>query len=287
MISQPLYVWYHIQYMWHSVHYIYDIYAVCMTSQPCVLITPHWAYVWQHLRYRRRHIHSIKPSHNLYDFISTSGMTSHPLYQTSHNCIFVIITSPLISHPLVHDITPTISATAYALYITSYPLLMSSHYSTYDSKTLTYETTSSMQLKIYTIPVTSQSLVCVITPIVLRASHPLFVWHHTQHRYSIICTIGDIISTLYEINPTFLWHHTHYIWHCIKAISVTISTLLMISHQTYLWDLICYICRHYILCIQQHIHFICTITATVPVSHTRTFHDITLFVYMTLHAIPV
>ena len=144
-----------------------------------------------------------------------------------------------------------------------------------------------MQFKIYTIPVTSESLVCVIIHTVLRASHPLFVWHHTRHRYSIFCTIEDIISSLYEIKWPFLWHHSHYIWHRIDAISVTTSTLLMISHQLYLWDLILYICRHHIHCIKQHIHYICTITDTVPVSHTHSFHDTTPFVYMTLHALYV
>ena len=106
-----------------------------------------------------------------------------------------------------------------------------------------------MQFKIYTIHVTSQSLVCVIPPTVLRASPPHFVWHHTRHRYNIIFTIEDITSSLYEIKPPFLWHHTHYIWHRIDAIYVTTSTLLMISHQIYLWDLILYICRHHILCV--------------------------------------
>ena len=136
------------------------------------------------------------------------------------------------------------------------------------------------------IHVTSQSLVCVITPTVLRASQPLFVWHHNRHRYSIFCTIEDIASSLYEIKP-FLWYHTHYIWHHIDVISVTTSTLLMISHQLYLWDLILYICRYHIHCIQQHIHYICTITATVPVPHTHSFNDITHFVYMTLQPLYV
>ena len=140
-----------------------------------------------------------------------------------------------------------------------------------------------MQFKIYTIPVMSQSLVCVITPTVLRASHPLFVWPHTQHRYSIICTIEDITSSLYEIKVPFLWCHTHCILHHIGAISVTTSILLMIPHQIYLWDLILCICQHHIHCTQQHIHYIFSITATVPVSHTHSFHDITPFVYMTLH----
>ena len=202
--------------------------------------------------------------------ISASSRTVHQLYHTNS----------------LYDITQTISVTSYALYITSYPLLMSSHYCTYDSTTLTYETTSSMQLKIYTIHVTSQSLVCVITPTVLITSHPLFVWHHTRHRYSVFCTIEHTTYSLYEIKPPFLWHHKHYIWHCIDTISVTTYTLL-ISRQRYLWDLILYICRHHIHCIQQHIHYICTITATVPVSHTHAFHDITPFVYMTLHPLYV
>ena len=42
MISQPLYVWYHIQYMWAILSSIFmTSYALCMTSQTCVLITPH------------------------------------------------------------------------------------------------------------------------------------------------------------------------------------------------------------------------------------------------------
>ena len=111
MISQPLYVWYHIHYMWDLLSTIFmTSYPLCMRSQPCVLITPHSAYVWHHLRYRSRHIHSIAPSHNLYDFTSTSGMTSHPLYQTSHQLYLwhhtnyindITATKCMISH-LVH-----------------------------------------------------------------------------------------------------------------------------------------------------------------------------------------
>ena len=183
MIHQPLYVWYHIKYMWDILSTIFMTwYPLCMTSLPCLLTTPQWAYVWHHLRYRSCHIHCIRPSHSLYDFTFTSGMTSHQLYLCHHN-LSIDIT------PILYDITPTICVTSYALYIATYSLFMSLHYSTYDSKTLTYETTSSMQLKIYTIYVTSQSLICVITHTVLRASHPLFVWHHTLHRDNIFCTI--------------------------------------------------------------------------------------------------
>ena len=291
--SHQLYWWFHSPNM-------YDI-----TSSTCEIFCP--LYLWHHTHYVWQHNPMCWLHHTLHmcdiicateDITSTLlhqvtiFMTSHPLQAWHHppcirhrtNCIFVITTSPLISHPLLYDITPTISVTSYALYITSYPLLLSSHYCTNDSKGLTYETTSRMKFKIYTIHVTSQSVVCVITPTVLRASHPLFVWPHTWHRCNIFCTIEDIKSSLYAIIPPFLWHHTHYIWYRIDAISVTTSTVLMTSHQLYLWDLILYICQNHIHYIQQHNHYICTITATVPVSHTHTFHDISPFVYMTSHA---
>ena len=288
MISQPLLCMIsHPVYVRHSVYYIYDIIPTMYENNPVC---------WLH--------HTL----HMYDIIcatedvtstlthqATIFMISHPIQAYHHspcirndtNSVFVITTSPLKSHPLLYDITPTICVTSYALCMTSYPLLMSSHYFTYDSTTLTYETTSSMQFKICTIHVTSQSLVCVITRTVLRASHPLFVWHHTRHRHSTFCTIEDITSSLYEIKPPFLWHQTHYILHCIDAISITTSNVLMITHQQYLWDVILYICQHHIHCIQQHIPYIFSIRATVPVSHTHSFHDITPFVYMTLHPLYV
>ena len=293
----------HLLYRWYHSQYMYDIISsICETFCPLYLWN-HTHYVWHHNTVCWLHL-----TGHMYDIICTTeavtstlshqasiSMTSNQLQALHHtacitfrtNCIFLITTSPLLSHPLLYDITPTICVTSYALYITSYPLLMSSHYCTYDSTTLTYETAFSMQFKIYTIHVTSQSLICVITHNVLRASHPLFVWHHTRHRDNIFHTLEDITSSLYEIKWPFLWHHMHYTWHRIDTISVTTSTVLRISHQLYLWDLILYICQHDIHCIQQHIHYICTIRATVPGSHTHTFHDITPFVYMTLHPVYV
>ena len=145
MISQPPYVWSHIQYTCDILSTIFmTSYPLCMTTQHCVWLISHSAYVWQHLHYRWYHIHSITPNDSIYDVTSTSGMTSHPLYQTPHHCIFVITTSPLISYPLLDDIIPTICVILYALSITSYQLLMSSHYCTYDITASIYETTSSM-----------------------------------------------------------------------------------------------------------------------------------------------
>ena len=113
-LSQALYIWYHIQYMWDILSTIFMIsYSLCMTTQPCELITPHSAYVWHHLHYRRRHIqlyhtkpqsswlyihfrHDITPpvteitaalslsSQPLHWYHTHFCMTSHPLYVWQH-----------------------------------------------------------------------------------------------------------------------------------------------------------------------------------------------------------
>ena len=296
LTSRPLYLYHHTHHIdditpttWVILHPVYPLHRIPSFSDIistkydittlCVDVTTLGIYMtsfalqkplhplyhtkpqslWLHIHFR----HDITPP--ISDVAPTVSLSSQPLHwYHTHFCMT----------------SQTISVTSYALY-TSYPLLMSSHYSTNDSTSLTYETTSSMQFKIYTSHVTSHSLVCVITPTLL--------WHHTRHRYSIFYTIEDITSSFYDIIPPILWHHTHYIWHRIDAISVTTSTVLMISHQLYLWDLIVYICWNDIHCIQQHNHYICTITATVPVSHSHFFHDNTPFVYMTsqpLYLIP-
>ena len=169
--------------MWDILSTIFmTSYPLFMTTQPCVLITWHSAYydiIWDTEDITSTLWHQ-----------ATIFMTSHPLQAWHHtpcnrrhtDCIFVITSSPLISHPLWYDITLTICVTSYALYITLYPLLMSSLYCTYDSTTMNYETTSSMQFKIYTNHVTSQSLVCVITSI--------FWEHHTHSLYDITLGIG-------------------------------------------------------------------------------------------------
>lgn len=183
--------------------------------------------------------------------------------------------------------TPTLCMTSNAVYIWPHPLLSSSHYCTYDSTTSIYETTSSMQGNIYTIHVTSQPVIWVITPTVLTMSPPLFVCLHTWHMYSIYCTVEENPSSHYDIKPQFLRHHTQYIWHRINGICVITSTVLMISYHLYLWDLIDYVWRHHIHCIKHHIHSICSIAETVSVSHKQSFHHITTLVCMTSQQLDV
>ena len=249
-------------------------------------MTPHSAYVWHCLHYTWHSIHPITTNHSIYDVTSTWGMTSLQLCQTSlqlylcHHNLSNDIT------PNFYDITPTICVTSYAHYITSHPLLTSSHYCTYDSATSIYETTYSMQGTIYTIHVTSQPLVYVITPTVMRASYPLFVWHQTRDMYNIFHTIEYITSSLYDIKQQFLLHHTHYNY-ILSTLSLSSLPLYWWYHTNCICEIILYIWRQHIHCIQQHIHYISNITATVSVSHTHSFHDITPFVCTTLHPLYV
>ena len=98
---------------------------------------------------------------------------------------------------------------------------------------------------------------------VWKTSHLAYVWHHTHFTWNHIDNLWYQCSVF--------WPQNHYIWHPIHVISVNTSTILMISHQLYWWDLIHYIWWHHIHCIQQHIHYICSITTTVSVSHTHSF----------------
>ena len=159
MISQPIYVWYHIQYTCDILSTIFmTTYPVCMTSQHCVLMTPHSAYVWHHLDYRWHHIHSITTNHNIHDVTSTSGMTSHPLYQTSH---------PLyVCH---HNLSTGITAT-FVWHHTHYMC--------------------DIMCTIYNITSTAY----VITLLYLW-QHNLYIWNHIQYAAPYIPYTCDITAT--------------------------------------------------------------------------------------------
>ena len=124
------------------------------------------------------------------------------------------------------------------------------------------------------------------------SSHPLYWEHHTHSLYDI--TIGICIASfaLWEsLHPHFM-KSNHHFYDITPTIFYIVSMLFLSPHPLYWWyhtnsiyeissstyaDVIS------LYCIQQPIHYVCTITATVPVSHTHTFHDITPFVYMTLY----
>ena len=149
-----------------------------------------------------------------------------------------------------------------ASYITSYQPLMSSHYCTYDITASIYETTSSMWGHIYTIHVTSQPLICVITLTLVITSH-------------ILCMTSDSDNVWHLLHYTR--HHILPLWHQ-ATLFMTSQTLYLTSYPLYLchhitcmdvitptdfWDRICYIWCHHIHCIWHHSHWICVITPTL------------------------
>ena len=94
---------------------------------------------------------------------------------------------------------------------------------------------------------------------------------------SIVCTIQDITSSLYDLKPPCLYHHTHYIGHRVHCICVITSSVLMISHQMYFGDNICYNSRHHIHCIQHDSH---CMTSHHCIHHIRfPTYEITSMVY--------
>ena len=68
-----------------------------------------------------------------------------------------------------------------------------------------------------------------------RRHHTNYVGNHRRHMYAIICTIHDIISTLYDNNPQYSWHHMHYIWHVIYCVWYPIHYMCDITQCLYLW----------------------------------------------------
>ena len=101
MTSQTLHGRNYIQYICDIIFPMFlTKYPLSKTSQPSVLMSPHSAYVWHSLHSRWHRINSITPNNSIYDVTSTSGMTSHPLYQTLHQLY-------LCHHNIYTDITPS------------------------------------------------------------------------------------------------------------------------------------------------------------------------------------
>ena len=67
MISQPPYVWYHIQYTCDILSTIFmTSYPLCKTTQHGVVLIPHSACVWHHLHYRWYNFHANTPNQFLW-----------------------------------------------------------------------------------------------------------------------------------------------------------------------------------------------------------------------------
>ena len=137
-----------------------------------------------------------------------------------------------------------------------------------------------MQFKIYTIHVTSQSVFCVITLTVLRPSHPRCVWHHTQHRYSIICTIEDITYSIKSnhhfmtFHPLYLTSYQRYFCQPIHCIDDITTTVFMRSHPLYMSTSYPLCTTTYSLYFFHHSHCTCVSHLHFPWYHTLCIYDI-------------
>ena len=69
--------------------------------------------------------------------------------------------------------------------------------------------------------------ICVITMTPLMVSHQLYVWHHTDLTYAILCTVHNVTSTLYDFTQFYLSHYIH----CIHDITHPIYDITHMAIQ--------------------------------------------------------
>ena len=135
----------HTVYMWHPIHYIYDIMSTMYdNTRLCVFdatlgigVTSFALLMISHPLYHNKPRFLWCPIHFRHDMTPTVSDTT-PSVSLSSQPHFVI------TYPLFYDIIPTLCVTPYALHITSYQLLMSCHYWTYNITASMYETSSCM-----------------------------------------------------------------------------------------------------------------------------------------------
>ena len=179
--------------------------------------TPH---IWHHLHCRWHHIHSITPNLSIYDVTSTSGMASHPPYQTSsllylcHHNLSTDITPTLVWHHthLLCDITCTIYN------ITSTPYVITLLYIWHQSLYIWNHIQYVGQRIHYTCDITATNL-CQYTHCIDDITPSTFMIS------LLLC-----IKTSYPLNTTWqpldLCPHTH-------SFSDITSLVCMIPHELY------------------------------------------------------
>ena len=202
-------------------------------------MAPPSEHVWHTLPCRWHRIHSITTNHSIYDVTSTSGMKTHPLYQTLHPLY-------LCHHNLSTDITCIfewhhthllcdIICTIYN--ITSNPyvitILYLGHHNLYIWNHIQYV---GQHIR-YTWDITAT--ICVLT-----GSEDIIVWW-----------IENITRTLFmTLHSPYMWHPLHYTKHHILTLWPQ-TTVFMSSHPLYWTSCTVYLC--------QCIHSIDDITPTV------------------------
>ena len=253
MISQPPYIWYHIQYTCDILSTIFvTSYPLCITTL-CVVDTT-------------------------FGICMTSfalQKTSHPLYHSKLQSLWLHIHFRHDITPTVSDIAPTVSLSSQPLHwyhtqfcMTSYPLCMTTQHcvlliphSAYVWHHLHYTWyhihSNTPNHSIYDVTSTSG-----------MASQPQY---HTSHP---LCLCHHNIST--DIIPTFVWHHTHSMCH-IKCTLHHINslchhpTVLMTSQPLYM--------KPHPVCRATNTLYISDITATNLCHHSHSIDNITHTLY--------
>ena len=202
-----------------------------MASHP--LYDPKPQYLWCHIHFR----HDITPP--VSDITPTVSLSSQPLHWY-HTYFWMTSHPPSVWHHM-HYLYHHIQSLCHhiSVLMTSQPLNMKPHPVCRATYTLYMRHHSH-----YLCPHTH----CIdnITPIHCMISHSPYVWHclpYTSHHILILWPQTSVLC-----------HHTHYIWYRVHCICVISSTVLMISHQLYFWDHLCYNSRQYINCIRHDRH---------------------------------
>ena len=232
-------------------------------------MTPHSAYAWHPLHCRWHRIHSITPNHSIYYVTSTSGMTSHPLYQILHPLYLCHHNNPF------DDITGTICMTSNPVYLWHHNHYFFAVLSTkYDITKLCADavtlgicmTTFALQMTTRTLYHTKpQYLWChfpfrqdkrapvsdITTPFCVTSyelyitSQPILMSSH-YCTFSITASIYETTSSMRATYTLKMWHYSHHLGHHTHCIGSITPTLFVTSHSPYVWHRLQYT-RYHIL----------------------------------------
>ena len=272
MISDPLYVWHHINYIWHHNHSLWHHKNLSITSHP--------HYSWHHTHCIWHYIYSTC------DITATVNVTRHLL------CFW---------HYTVYMISHGEWMTTQWLYLTWYPMYLCNQTHMIDDITLYVHMKShSLHVWHHRYFIWHHIHSCWQHTIVCMSWHTLCLWHHVYYIwckpycvYDYTSSISDlkpvkiaVSSTQYVITPSlsksshllcktsqvacvchhmcYTWHHIHTLWHQ-PLLFMTSNALYSLHHTHYIW--------HLIYSVWCHIHYVCFITQCLSLWHQ------TLYVY--------
>ena len=132
-------------------------------------------------------------------------------------------------------------------------------------------------------------LICVIKSTPLMVSDQLSLWYHPHLMSAILCTLQNVISTLYDFTPlqlSYYIHCTHDITHPIYDIThMAIQTLYLPSDPLYLTLHPLYLCHQtqgitYTtpLPVWHHTHYMCDIIFSMHAIATTLYDNIPFYV---------